>query len=1340
MAKDVTITVRVNDDGSIAGLNSDAQKLGKSLDQTNRSTQTADRNIKGVARTSSNASKNFSKMQQGMGGLVGAYAAFAAQVFAIGAAFRFLQQAGDLMVLQQGQVAYAVSTGIALKTLTERIVNATDAQIKFSDAAQAAAIGTAAGLTATQLQSLGKAAKDVSIVLGRDVTDSFNRLIRGVTKAEPELLDELGIILRLDDATTRYAATLGKSKEDLTTYQRSQAVVADVLEQTNRKFSEVVDIINPATNSFNKFAKVFDDLVITVQKFLYAGLAPVADFLAKNPFGSLLLLAPLLKSFFSFAGAGFEALGIKALGSVDAMIKSLDQVKKKAQIDQTTFKMLSGDRGTTREFIKGVGEDLVDLGKKSNTTFTGMVNLTKGVNMSLRTVRQNIKHATEGTNKFANVSVDVRNRYVALFKEIEFGMVASQGGVVSLGQRIKLSLVNGFNSVKVAALSAFTAIAKGTIQAGAAVLKFGTRILSLVGIVSFIPEMMRSMFGMKLPGDLAADAKELAELLTDLNKEQEKFIRIQSKLIEARGGAVEGYTVETVAAIAELSKATSIFEDTLALDTFNKIDSSRFKYEENKFIPQDIKLYQELQKRVSLVQRSISELNVLGISGGQEYHDVLREVNGLLQMGKPITDELIKRYAAAKSQLEETASAAGEYLRIQKDIREQLGKGFSNLGLKSQFEDVIDILKEEVVLIDKLDEGNIKINKALQHRNKEHRRILDLLVEEEARLLRIQLMQTSMGAVQARASMGLTKREKARFSVQQQIFAENQKVVNAQGEIDNIVQRTIESGGKLTRGDKERLSLLEAQKASAIEMTDILAKQEEFAFKLGEAFRTGLESGMESGIADLISGREKSFKDAFLKMGQSALEAVNKQISGFLTDKILGLIPGFKTKEQKEAERYQKIFQDGADTFGRAVQIAVDGSLQRIEAGAKARAAERKAAGPLAEVAPEDVAATGLGDRPSTGDFFDRAVYEIQKAIEYFKSEASASFELMKNAWAEITNYWNTTLDSFSNYFGTIWDNITLGWNGITVVWESITATLSGVVDKFASFFGGGNTQDPLGGGMSGGQPDPIQRQREQDARRATGGAGYFGVSNTLPGMMDGQTPNTAFFVQHQAGGLSGGAASSAFSAQTVSLDSSSMSRREKRRQRQAEERVNQTNTDSANALNAGAKDIKASGKLFTKASADNVLSAGVQDMAAGDMKGAGVSMLMAAAQMMISSITSSIGFAASGGVFSDGKKRSYGPGGIASGPSSGYPVMLHGTEAVVPLPDGKTIPVQMSGGGGETNNIVVNVNMETGESTTEGKQGRDISETGKLVASAVQAELQRQKRPGGILSPYGSS
>lgn len=38
---------------------------------------------------------------------------------------------------------------------------------------------------------------------------------------------------------------------------------------------------------------------------------------------------------------------------------------------------------------------------------------------------------------------------------------------------------------------------------------------------------------------------------------------------------------------------------------------------------------------------------------------------------------------------------------------------------------------------------------------------------------------------------------------------------------------------------------------------------------------------------------------------------------------------------------------------------------------------------------------------------------------------------------------------------------------------------------------------------------------------------------------------------------------------------------------------------------------------------------------------------------------------------------QGYKNGGIASGPKSGYTAMLHGTEAVVPLPDGKNIPVQ---------------------------------------------------------------
>ena len=132
-------------------------------------------------------------------------------------------------------MAYAVGTGVAIKTLTNNIIAATGAQVQFRDASQAAAIGTAAGLSADQLTRLGAAAKDVSLVLGRDVTDSFNRLVRGVTKAEPELLDELGIILRLEDASKRYADALGLTAGELTTYQKSQAVVTETLRQAETR-------------------------------------------------------------------------------------------------------------------------------------------------------------------------------------------------------------------------------------------------------------------------------------------------------------------------------------------------------------------------------------------------------------------------------------------------------------------------------------------------------------------------------------------------------------------------------------------------------------------------------------------------------------------------------------------------------------------------------------------------------------------------------------------------------------------------------------------------------------------------------------------------------------------------------------------------------------------------------------------------------------------------------------------------------------------------------------------------------------------------------------------------
>lgn len=107
-----------------------------------------------------------------------------------------------------------------------------------------------------------------------------------------------------------------------------------------------------------------------------------------------------------------------------------------------------------------------------------------------------------------------------------------------------------------------------------------------------------------------------------------------------------------------------------------------------------------------------------------------------------------------------------------------------------------------------------------------------------------------------------------------------------------------------------------------------------------------------------------------------------------------------------------------------------------------------------------------------------------------------------------------------------------------------------------------------------------------------------------------------------------------------------------------------------------------------------------------------------------------------------------YGPGGIvpfANGGVVNSPTLFQfaggtglmgeaGPEAIVPLRRGRDgkLGIVSTGGGGSTS-VVVNVNMQTGQSDTMAASA-DGQQLGQAVSDAVQAELIRQQRPGGIL------
>ncbi len=278
------VRFRLQDDGSIKQVGQQAEKTGKQVKKgVTQQAHSADRAMKGLSQQSSNATKNFSKMSQGLaGGIVPIYATLAAQIFAVSAAFQFLKNTADYRMLIEGQRAFGIATGTAYKSLAKIIGDATEGQITYAQASESAAIGIASGLSPGQLEKLATAAKRVSMALGRDLVDSFNRLVRGATKAEPELLDELGIVLRLDPALKKYADRIGKTKEQLTAFQRTQAVTNEILEQAETKYAAIEAIMDIQVNQINKANVAFDKMLNAFKLWLAGPVEKMANFFAKN--------------------------------------------------------------------------------------------------------------------------------------------------------------------------------------------------------------------------------------------------------------------------------------------------------------------------------------------------------------------------------------------------------------------------------------------------------------------------------------------------------------------------------------------------------------------------------------------------------------------------------------------------------------------------------------------------------------------------------------------------------------------------------------------------------------------------------------------------------------------------------------------------------------------------------------------------------------------------------------------------------------------------------------------------------------------------------------------------
>lgn len=1197
MANKIFIEVAVDDKGTLKKVALDTKKLRQALNETAETGKHTDRNIKGVAQASSNATKNFSKMSQGMtGGLVPAYASVAAQVFALTAAFDFLKNAADTQIMRQGQLQFAETTGIALGSLTKKLQEASQGMLSFKEASQSAAIGTAIGFSASQLEDLAEGAGKVATALGRSYTDSYDRLVRGISKAEPELLDELGITLKLEEAKKNYAKALGLNADSLNSAQQSQAVYLETMTKLKDQFGKQDFKANP----FVQLQKTFTNLAETVLQKIMPGLSTFANFLNSNAKAAGIAFAAILGmvliniaglkegiasvgsklvKVFTVPGAKIGSLGKSlfsaGITSADKFIVKMNEVE--ASIKDAYSKRLEGVRSGAAGLIEGgaksksvaalaAGEDLrpAPLGKlkkdidntisKMGGSDTAASGVFKGLSKEqLKEFRDSLENlGEENETFFSKVKNTIRSTTESSIKNIK--QIPS----------------NAKQSFKAATTSA-TKFSKDTVKK-----------------IKDIPAVTKSTFknlGTNLKNAPKDGSRALKNFIFRLDLTGKRGLDAGQRI-------KKGFAKTAVISLKSATRSAKVLRMTLkGVGKAAVIAGKAFK-----MMTKATVIFAVLQQLYDVFQQLLSAPKTLFDTVISTIASIVR---GVQTLGNILIDGINSLLSKIPAPLLET------------------------FGLNKE-----DLVIGSLTFADEKDGKSLEerlvgtVNKVAQNitgnENFDVRASLDVIQTENTQKNKLKALRDS-------------------------VIAEAEDLAGVGGELPRIIE-----------GIKNAETELEAFKnrANALGSLPIASLVEK---ALNADNLEDLQQKFKSLGVDLDVLGPK-FKKAFEAGDVVTLKTLSTEAVGYTSSvkTISQNLNDVKEASQQGTHSFIKFLETLRDTAKDSDEMAVtlEGVTSEVERVNKA-----------------------FKDQGGINLFIERLTSLRDRAQELKLDEISLNIkqEQGKNLTSLERGELSKTLELEKARLALTETRLSLEDNRI----KQINATR--------------NEKQVLKE-----QEQQLQKTIElrslaiENIEYATSSIGELemSVKDSFAGSLE-----SAF------NGIITGTMSvkEAFASMATSI-------------------------------------LQSLAKIVSQRLALSILTS----MIPGSFgAGAGVSDGSTGGDLL----SSIVGGYRYGGVVSNSTKvPGYSTGGIAKGRQSGYPAILHGTEAVVPLPNGKSIPVEMKNSSSQQNNIVVNISSEGSMSTNQSNSDAQSEGLGRAIAVAVQKELQNQKRSGGILNPYGVS
>ena len=126
-----------------------------------------------------------------------------------------------------------------------------------------------------KLLEAGRAAALLNPSLG-DAEFMFQSLITGIKRGSPMLIDNTGITLKLGEATEAYAASVGKSVDDLTSQERSIAILRATLEGADTLIQQAGGNLNSMTSEIQASKVASEELKTALGELFAPGVAEAA--------------------------------------------------------------------------------------------------------------------------------------------------------------------------------------------------------------------------------------------------------------------------------------------------------------------------------------------------------------------------------------------------------------------------------------------------------------------------------------------------------------------------------------------------------------------------------------------------------------------------------------------------------------------------------------------------------------------------------------------------------------------------------------------------------------------------------------------------------------------------------------------------------------------------------------------------------------------------------------------------------------------------------------------------------------------------------------------------------